>query len=90
MLLEPAGSLEVVYLAEPDVSVTVARTAVPFRNWTLPVGVPANDETAAVKVTDLPCTEGLIDESSVVVVVALDTTCDTVLDVLPVKLPPPL
>ena len=90
MMLEPGGKVKVVYLAEPDVSAFVARTVLPFRNWTLPVGVPANDETVEVNVTDLPCTDGLIDESRVVVVVALVTTCVTVLDVLPVKLLSPL
>src|SRR5579872_4630855 len=34
----------------------------------LPVGVPAGDETTAVKVTCFPDTEGLTDESRVVVV----------------------
>lgn len=90
MLLAPGGNFDVVYLAEPDVSFTVPRTFVPFRNAILPVGVPANDETTAVKVTGLPCTEGFTDETSVVVVMALVTTCDTVLDVLPVKLLSPL
>ena len=69
-----------VYLAAPDLSVTVASTVVPFRNSILPVGVPADDETSAVKVTGFPDTEGFIDETSVVVVVALTevTTCDNV------------
>ena len=89
MMLVPGGNVEVVYLAEPDVSVTVAKTFVPFRNWTLPVGVPAKEKTTTVKVTGLPCTEGLMDESRVVVVVALPTTCDSVLEVLPVKLESP-
>ena len=52
--------------------------------------MPANEETTAVKVTGFPSTEGFTEESSVVVVVALTTTCDTVLDVLPVKLLSPL
>src|SRR5580658_7967128 len=90
MLLVPGGSLDVVYSAEPDMSVGVATMVVPFRNSTLPLGVPANDETCAVKVTGFPDAEGLIDESSEVVVMALVTTCDHVLDVLPVKLLSPL
>ena len=71
MMLVPSGNLDVVYLAEPDVSFFVTRTVVPFRNSILPVGVPDNDETAAVNVTDLPCTEGFAAETSVVVVKAL-------------------
>ena len=90
MMLSPGGNLDVVYLAEPEVSLSVARTVVPLRNWTLPVGVPANDETTAVKVTGFPDTEGFMDETSVVVVVAVVTTCDNVLDVLAVKLLSPL
>ena len=90
MLLAPGGNFDVVYLAEPDVSVSVARTVVPFKYLILPVGVPANDETTAVKVTGFPDIEGFMDETSVVVVVALVTTCDNVLDVLPVKFESPL
>ena len=63
-----------VYLAEPDVSLSVARTVLPLRYSTLPVGVPAGDETVAVKVTGFPDTEGFMDETRVVVVVALVTT----------------
>jgi len=74
MLLEPAGNFDVVYLAEPEFRVTVAKTVVPFKNSTLPVGVPHDDETLAVKLTGLPDTEGLRDESSVVVVVFFNPT----------------
>jgi hypothetical protein len=56
MLLAPGGNFEVVYLTEPDVSLSVARTVAPFRYLFLPVGVPANDETVAVKVTGFPDT----------------------------------
>ena len=91
MMLVPSGNLDVVYLAEPDVSVTVARIVFPLRNSILPVGVPANDETDAVKLTGFPDTEGLIEETSLVVVaVWAVTTCDRVLEVLPVKLEVPL
>jgi hypothetical protein len=83
MLFAPVGSLDVVYLAEPDVSLSVARTVVAFRYSILPAGVPAGDETSAVKVIGFPDTEGFADETSEVVVVALVTTCDSVLDVLP-------
>ena len=90
MLLLPGRNFDVVYLAEPDVRVAVAKIVMPLRNWTFPVGVPADDETVAVKLTDFPNTEGFMNESSVVVVLALVTTCDNVLDVLPVKLLSPL
>jgi hypothetical protein len=90
MRLDPGGIFDVVYLAEPDVSFRVARIVEPFQYSILPVGVPAADETTAVNVTDLPCAEGFADGTSVVAVVALVTTCVTILDVLPVKLPSPL
>jgi hypothetical protein len=70
----PGGNFDVVYFADPEVSFTVARTVVPFRNLILPVGVPANDETDAVRVTGFPDTEGLVDESSAVVAVVLRST----------------
>ena len=89
MLFAPGGNFVVVYFPEPDVILIVAKTVLPLRYSILPVGVPANDATVAVNVTDLPCTEGLTDASRVVVVVAFDTTCDNVLDVLPVKLVSP-
>ena len=86
----PEGNADVLYLATPALSVTVARLTVPFRNWTFPVGVPPGDETVAVNVTDFPDTEGLIDEIKTVVVEAFVTTWDSAADVLPVKfLSPP-
>lgn len=91
MLLCPGGNFEVVYLAVPDVSGTVARRVVPFRYLILPVGVPPPDcgDTVAVKVTDLPFTEGFKDDTSVVVVIALTTTWDKGADVLEAKLESP-
>src|ERR1017187_6667367 len=68
MLLAPSGNFDVVYVAEPAVSVSVARTVVPFRYLILPVGVPTNDETSAVKATGFPDTEGFMDETRAVVV----------------------
>jgi hypothetical protein len=55
------------YLAEPDFRGTVFSTVVPFRNSTVPVGVPEDEETVAVKVIDFPYGEGLREEISVVV-----------------------
>ena len=49
----------------------------PSRKLTVPVGVPAPGvatTTVAVKVTDCPNTDGLVDDVSVVVVFALLTT----------------
>src|ERR1019366_915212 len=71
MLLAPGVNCDVVYVAEPAVSVSVARTVVPFRYLILPVGVPANDETCAVKATSFPDTEGFMDETRAVVVVVV-------------------
>src|ERR1035437_4526818 len=71
MLLAPGVNCDVVYVAEPGVSVSVARTVVPFRYLILPVGVPANDETSAVKATSFPDTEAFIGETRAVVVVVV-------------------
>jgi hypothetical protein len=59
-------------------------------NVTMPVGVPPYcPETVAVNVTIWPMTEGLTDDVTAVKVVALDTLCDTTVEVLPVKLASP-
>lgn len=89
MVFGPAGNFAVVYFVEPELIVTFARTVAPFRNCTVPVGVPAADVMVAVKVTTFPNTEGLTDETSVVVLVELVTTCDNTVEVLPVRLESP-
>src|SRR5215469_16458521 len=63
-------------------------------NWTVPVGVPAPGVVtlmAAVKVTDWPKTEGLTEEVTAVLVLALPTVWPLLREPLLVaKLPSPL
>ena len=66
--MAPGGNFDVVYLAEPDVSVSVARTVVPFRYLILPVGVPGGYVDGGRLVTGCPSLEGFSDELKVVVV----------------------
>jgi hypothetical protein len=66
----------VVKVAVPPDSVPVPRVVVPSRNVTVPLGLPAPGAvtvTVAVKVTLCPKTDGLTDEATVVVVLALLT-----------------
>ena len=77
---------EVTNVAVPELSVPVPSEVVPSKNSTLPVGVPAPEPvtlTVAVKVTDWPQTEGLTDEVTAVDVLALFTTCERTVEVLP-------
>ena len=90
---EPAKSDDVVNVAWPETRLLVASGVVPSLKVTVPVGVPLPGETAptvAVNVTELLTTEGLSDEVSVFVVVALATVWVSVEDVLTLKLPSPL
>ena len=69
-------------------SAPVPITVTPSRKFTVPVGVPApglTTATVAVKVVDCPKTVGLTDEVRLVVVLALFTTWDTAVLVLPLK-----
>jgi len=62
---------------------------VPFRNVTVPVGVPApgaTTVTVAVKLTLCPTADGFGDEVTLVLVLALFTTCETAALVLVLKL----
>ena len=57
-------------VAEPEVSVTEPSESEPSKNSTDPVAVPAPGETAAtvaVKVTDWPKTEAVVEANAVVV-----------------------
>ena len=72
MLFAPTVSDAIDKVATPDVKVPVPMIVEPFLKVTVPVAVPAPGETAAtvaVKVTDSPKTEGVV-EASVVVVLA--------------------
>ena len=77
----------VLNVATPLASVTWPICVAPSRNVTLPVGtvaVPAELNTIASNNTDWLRTEGFGEENSIVVV-ALDTTCVTVVEVLGAK-----
>lgn len=67
----------------------MASTVVPFRNCTVPVGVPAEEDTVAVNVTGLPTNEGLTEDVSVVVLVALVMVTCTPSELLGPKLESP-
>ena len=76
MVFEPTASDEMDKVAVPDERIPVPIVVEPFLKVTVPVAVPAPGETAAtvaVKVTDSPKTEGVV-EANVVVVLALSTT----------------
>jgi hypothetical protein len=66
----PTGSEDVVALAAPPATVDVAKTVAPLVNVTVPV---APDGREAVKVTDWPVVDGLVEEVSVTTGVALLT-----------------
>src|SRR5439155_15121350 len=77
----------------PDRVTGVPKSVPSILNCTVPVRVPAPGATGltvAVKVTDWPNTEGLTDELTVVVVLALLTVCVKSGEVPVRKLPSPL
>jgi hypothetical protein len=88
----PTAKEDVLKVATPLTKLTGVPMGCPStRNWTVPVAVPAPGETAAtiaVKVTDCPKTEGMV-EANVVVVLALFTTWLTGVLVLVRKLESP-
>src|SRR5438067_9897795 len=86
---EATERAEVTKVATLPLRLLVASAVAPSLKVTVPVGVPTPGETAAtvaVKVTDWPDTDGLVEEVSVVVVLAALTVCVKVEDVLEVKL----
>ena len=85
----PGASVEVVKVAFPALSVPVPRAAAPSLKVTVPLGVPIDPATVAVNFTDWPKLEGLSDDTTVVVLAIFFTTCDSTLEVLPEKIPPP-
>ena len=92
---EPMGSMGVMKVAWPELRVLVARGVPPSWKMTEPVGVPPPGKTAltvAVKVTDWPKTTGLVEELTVVVVLAWLTVWvkDELVLSLALKLPSPL
>src|SRR2546425_13845 len=81
------------YVAWPELRVTVARVVAPSLKAIVPVGVPVLGDdavTVAVKVTVCPETEGLAEDVSAVVVPALLTVWVKLGAVLGLKLPSPL
>ena len=93
MLLTPNGRLDVVSVAVPPATMPDPIEVVPSKKVTLPVGVPAPGKTgttAAVRVTACPNTDGFRLELTLVVVIALFTTCTNAEEVaLAMKLPSP-
>jgi hypothetical protein len=85
----PTLSAEEVMLTVPfESSVPVPSEVVPFRNWTVPVGVPEPGLTAvtvAVIVTLAPEFDGLGTTFTAVLEFALATVSGTATDVLPAK-----
>jgi hypothetical protein len=75
---EPAASAEVVKVAVPPLIGAVPSTVVDLRNVIVPVGVPLEDVTVAVKVTDWPTFDGFKLELTAVVVPNLFTFWVTV------------
>ena len=87
---EPRDNPEVLRLACPlEFRLRDPRLVVPSRKVTVPVGVPAAAVTVAVKVTVCPLVDGLREDMSVVVVLAL-TFWVSDDDVLDWKFPSPL
>jgi hypothetical protein len=64
------GSEDVVAVAAPAVKVDVPNAVAPLVNVTVPV---APDGRVAVKVTDWPVVDGLVEEVTVTTGVAFDT-----------------
>jgi predicted small secreted protein len=72
----PAGSVEVLKLAEPPLNAPVPSTVVPFMNETVSPsggGAPRLEVTVAVKVTACPYVDGFGEDVSVVVVATRTT-----------------
>jgi len=80
--------VEMEKVATPADSVPVPRVAAPSMNVTVPVGVPPEDVTVAVKVTNWLKVEGLASEANAVVVVDF-TTCEKIAEVSGRKLRSP-
>jgi hypothetical protein len=53
-----SADVAVLHVLAEEGAATVARRAVPSRNWTEPVGCPAGDVTVQERVADAPGAEG--------------------------------
>ena len=54
MLLEPIGSVDVVYVAVPPESAPLPSSVLPELKFTVPVGVPCGEVTVALNTTGVP------------------------------------
>jgi hypothetical protein len=90
IVLDPSGSVDVVNVATPPLSVAGPRVVAPFLNVTVPVGTPAEEVTVAVKVTVCPEDDGFGDEVRDSAVGALLTTCFSTGEVLALYVASPL
>jgi hypothetical protein len=89
----PSARALVLKLALPPLNATSPRVLAPSLNVTVPVGVPepgAAALTVAVNVTVCPKTDGLAEETTVVLLPSLLTVWKRVADVLPAKFVSPL
>jgi len=90
MLWLPAESAVVIKAAVPEpLTVAVPSDVAPSKKVTVPVGVPAELMTDAVKVTELAKTLGLLFEATAVALAALFTVCASALLVDALKLASP-
>jgi hypothetical protein len=79
----PPASVDVVNAAFPALSVTVDSVVAPSLKVAVPVGVPEVAAfTVAVNVTALPDVDGFSEDTTVVDVACLFTTCDNTGEVL--------
>jgi len=88
----PTANEEIFNVATPPLNVPVPIVAAPSLNVTVPLGVPdpgALALTVAVNVTLCPNTDGVSEVATLVLLFAWFTTCVSVGEVLPVKLPSP-
>ena len=85
----PTPKVVVVNVATPPLSPTVPSDPAPFLKVTVPVGVPDEEETVAVKVSDCPKTEGFRLEAIAVAVGFLWMTSLRIPEVLTLKLASP-
>src|ERR1041385_3770440 len=90
MLCDPTARDVVLRVAWPArLSVPVPIVLLPSVNVTVPEGAPAPGAvavTVAVNVVDWPKTDGLVEDASDVLVLALVTVCVSVVAVFPLKL----
>jgi hypothetical protein len=90
MLCDPCASADVVKLAWPPLNVALPIMVEPSLKFTFPVGVPNEELTIVVNVTDCATFDGLTDEVSAEVVFKRFTVWLNTGDVLVEKLAFPM